>query len=164
MIQRFLEDYPNEDDFWEIVNRNLVLNLASRYGGLDDIAVTLDVAPCGRFPHRRGTVVEWVSGELREHWYFSMPFPNQNDGAPVLVAADSDGWLPSPRQLWVTYDYAPPAADGENRYPDYEAVMDVIELSWVTHQAAPEDDFTQLAARQIAQTFPTLTAVQLGVK
>lgn len=170
-IEHFLVTYPNEDDYWEMVNRNLVIALSEAYPGLVNIIIKIDVEPCGQFPHRRGTVVEYSSGELHERWYFSMPLPEQARGtvtAPVVVAGN--GLMGYPTRLVVDYDYRVSRVSRVSRvgeegvYPDYNAVVESIQLSWATYKDFPHEQLLQLAVEAVEQAFPMLSAVTLQLR
>ncbi|NJK28074.1 MAG: hypothetical protein HC925_05565 [Coleofasciculaceae cyanobacterium SM2_3_26] len=56
-IQQFLENYPNETDFWEILNNNLVAFLMAEYPEIGSLKVKVDVAPNVSAPYERYSVV-----------------------------------------------------------------------------------------------------------
>ncbi len=44
-IQKFLVDYPNETDYWEILNKNLVNFVMDRYTSIASLRIKVDVNP-----------------------------------------------------------------------------------------------------------------------
>lgn len=70
-ITHFLEHYPNETDYWEVVNRNLTSDLLQRYPTLTSITANLEVLPMPSVPYTRSTTVTRIrNGETVESWSF----------------------------------------------------------------------------------------------
>lgn len=57
-IDKFLVDYPNESDYWEILNKNLVQFLLEQYPQMSSLRVELDVMPTLQEPFRRSSIVK----------------------------------------------------------------------------------------------------------
>jgi len=56
-IETFLTDYPNEDDYWEIVNKQLTLFLLKKYPALDSLTSELTADPTRLDPYVRSSRV-----------------------------------------------------------------------------------------------------------
>jgi hypothetical protein len=71
-IDNFLVNYPNETDFWEILNKNLTQKVLDENPVLTDVAIQLEVLPTNRLPYdRASTVSRSRSGKSQEDWNFS---------------------------------------------------------------------------------------------
>lgn len=149
-IDHFLQEYPNEDDFWEIVNRNLAISLTATYPMIDTLRLTIDVAPCEQFPQQRGSLVEFRGGSLREHWYFSVPLPSLDQTKSASFA-----------HLWVEYDYQPSPDGDPTAYPDYNAVRAYLPVNIEVLNSASA---LQETAARIQQSFPSLREVTVELK
>lgn len=57
-IDKFLVNYPNETDFWEIVNRRLVQFLLDKYPQMSSLSLEIDVMPTPKEPFRRSSIVK----------------------------------------------------------------------------------------------------------
>jgi len=44
-IQKFLEEYPNESDYWEIINKKMAGYLLEQYPSMSSVHIKIDVAP-----------------------------------------------------------------------------------------------------------------------
>lgn len=52
-IESFLTDYPNDDDYWEIVNKQITSMLLKKYAGLASITSEIRVDPSSQVPYTR---------------------------------------------------------------------------------------------------------------
>ncbi|MFB2921790.1 MULTISPECIES: hypothetical protein [Aerosakkonema] len=57
-IDKFLVNYPNETDYWEIVNRNLVQFLLDKYPQMSSLSVEINVMPTPQEAFRRSSIVK----------------------------------------------------------------------------------------------------------
>jgi hypothetical protein len=72
-IDNFLVNYPNETDFWEIVNKKLTEKVLDENPVLTDISIQLEVLATDRLPYERtSTVFRSRSGQLKENGNFSL--------------------------------------------------------------------------------------------
>jgi hypothetical protein len=72
-IDNFLVNYPNETDFWEILNKNLTQKVLDENPALTDVGIQLEVLPTNRLPYdRTSTVFRSRGGKLQEDWNFSL--------------------------------------------------------------------------------------------
>lgn len=56
-VEMFLTNYPNEDDYWEIVNKNLTLSLLKKYPAISSITSEVTADPKGLDPYVRSSRV-----------------------------------------------------------------------------------------------------------
>ncbi|ANV90166.1 hypothetical protein [Picosynechococcus sp. PCC 8807] len=57
-IERFLREYPNETDYWEIMNRNLAESIFADHPQMSALKVKLDIAKSsGEEPYARHSVI-----------------------------------------------------------------------------------------------------------
>src|SRR6476620_7519768 len=56
-IDNFLVNYPNETDFWEIVNKNLTEKVLNENPVLTDVTIQLEVLPTNRLSYERSSTV-----------------------------------------------------------------------------------------------------------
>jgi hypothetical protein len=71
-IKELLEKYPNEDDYWEIMNCNLTKKLLQQNQDLSSITIAITVHPSRRFPYYRTTnVTRQGNDKIWESWHFA---------------------------------------------------------------------------------------------
>jgi len=56
-VETLLTNYPNEDDYWEIVNKQLTALLLKKYAGLMSVTSELKVDPSPLVPYTRSSRV-----------------------------------------------------------------------------------------------------------
>jgi hypothetical protein len=56
-VETLLNNYPNEDDYWEIVNKQATSLLMSKYPALSSITVEITIDPTRHDPYTRTTRV-----------------------------------------------------------------------------------------------------------
>lgn len=56
-IGNYLTNYPNNDDYWEIVNRNLVKRLLDKYPQMSSLSIELGIMPTPKEPFARSSIV-----------------------------------------------------------------------------------------------------------
>jgi hypothetical protein len=56
-IQGFLNNYPNETDYWEILNKKLTQRVLRKYPVLSSITSEMQVSPSAMIPYTRSTIV-----------------------------------------------------------------------------------------------------------
>ncbi len=70
-LQRLLEKYPNEDDYWEILNSNLTKQLLKQNKELSSVSIALAVHPNQKLPYERVSTVTRLGGDrIWESWHF----------------------------------------------------------------------------------------------
>jgi hypothetical protein len=71
-LQELLENYPNEDDYWEIMNCNITKKLLQKNQDLSSITIAITVHPSRKFPYYRTTnVTRQGSDKIWESWHFA---------------------------------------------------------------------------------------------
>ena len=56
-VETFLTNYPNEDDYWEIVNKEVTSMLMRKYSALASLTCEFKVDPSGKVPYTRSSRV-----------------------------------------------------------------------------------------------------------
>ena len=70
-IDQLIFNYPNETDFWEIINCQLTKKLLDQNPNLSAISMTINVYPNQAFPYyRASTVTRTADGKIEESWHF----------------------------------------------------------------------------------------------
>lgn len=71
-ITGFLDAYPNEDDYWEVVARNLTQTLLHEHPEWSSTTLTLSVQPSSAIPFTRASIVTLNDdSQMVERWRFS---------------------------------------------------------------------------------------------
>ena len=52
-VETLLSNYPNKDDYWEIVNKQITLMLLNKYRGLTTVTCEIKVDPSSLIPYTR---------------------------------------------------------------------------------------------------------------
>lgn len=64
-VETFLTNYPNEDDYWEVVNKQLTLLLLKKYPEITRLTCEMKVDPTRLDPYSRSTRVTRVRPVVR---------------------------------------------------------------------------------------------------
>ena len=56
-VESLLANYPNKDDYWEIVNKKITLTLLNKYPGIASVTCDLKVDPTNLVPYTRSSRV-----------------------------------------------------------------------------------------------------------
>ena len=56
-VETLLSNYPNKDDYWEIVNKQITSLLLNKYPGIARVTCELKVDPSGLVPYTRSSRV-----------------------------------------------------------------------------------------------------------
>ena len=113
-IDNLLVNYPNETDFWEILNKNVTQKVLAENPALSSVTVNLDILPTNRLPYdRSSTVTRTQDGKLGEAWDFK--FANYSIDHQGLNNLNID----------VKYQYKPGITTDE--YPDYVPIYRSID-------------------------------------
>jgi sugar lactone lactonase YvrE len=152
-IENFLVNYPNETDFWEIVNKNLTEKVLADNPTLSSLTVNLDVLPTNRLPYERSsTVTRTQDGKLGEAWDFKIPnYSIDHQGLNNL-------------NIDVKYQYKPGITQDE--YPDYVPIYTSID-NFLTNYPN-ETDLWEILNKSLTQQVlaqnPALDSLQIGLE
>ena len=152
-IENFLVNYPNETDFWEIVNKNLTEKVLADNPAISSVTVNLDVLPTNRLPYERSsTVTRTQDGKLGEAWDFKIP--NYSIAHQGLNNLNID----------VKYQYKPGITQDE--YPDFVPIYTRID-NFLTNYPN-ETDFWEILNKSLTQQVlaqnPALDSLQIGLE
>ncbi|MEG4807753.1 NHL repeat-containing protein [Microcoleus sp. F8-D3] len=149
-IDNFLVDYPNETDFWEVVNKNLTEKVLNENPVLTDVTIQLEVLPTEILPYDRASkVFRSQSGKIQENWNFSVKdYAINHQGLNKL-------------NLDVNYQYKPGITQQE--YPDFVPIYKSIDKFLTEYPN--ETDFWEIVNKNLTQNIlnenPALAAIQI---
>ncbi len=152
-IENFLVNYPNETDFWEIVNKNLTEKVLADNPAISSVTVNLDVLPTNKLPYERSsTVTRTQDGKLGEAWDFKIPnYSIDHQGLNNL-------------NIDVKYQYKPGITQDE--YPDFVPIYKSID-SFLTNYPN-ETDFWEILNKSLTQKLlaenPALDSLQINLE
>ena len=113
-IDNYLVNYPNETDFWEVLNYQLTQELLAQNPNLSSISITLAVYPNQEFPYyRASTVTRTDNGQIEESWHFNFRSSSMENAEK------------NPAHINVNYTYKPHAFS--HQYPDFIPIYQQIE-------------------------------------
>jgi len=152
-IDNLLVNYPNETDFWEIVNKNLTEKVLADNPAISSLTVNLDVLPTNRLPYERSsTVTRTQDGKLGEAWDFKIP--NYSIAHQGLNNLNID----------VKYQYKPGITQDE--YPDFVPISTSID-NFLTNYPN-ETDFWEILNKSLTQQVlaqnPALDSLEIGLE
>jgi sugar lactone lactonase YvrE len=152
-IDNLLVNYPNETDFWEIVNKNLTEKVLADNPAISSVTVNLDVLPTNRLPYERSsTVTRTQDGKLGEAWDFKIP--NYSIAHQGLNNLNID----------VKYQYKPGITQDE--YPDFVPIYTSID-NFLTNYPN-ETDFWEIINKSLTQQVlaqnPALDSLQINLE
>lgn len=142
-VAEFLRNYPNEDDYWEIINRELTKTILYNHPELSSISLTLEVLPTHRIPYTRASIVSRNrNGESHEKWRFEARVPVQIQGDDLKYE--------------VEYLYRNGITNTE--YPDFVTISDRIAqlLMTAVNKGEPWEYANQDIAEIMLQKYPAL--------
>ncbi|MEL7034261.1 MAG: hypothetical protein AAFO04_01380 [Cyanobacteria bacterium J06592_8] len=163
-IHEYLTNYPNETDFWEILNKNLVLSLLnqpiSTVSGLesnlsevvDMLTVEINVLPGSSdiLIPRTTIVLGSPTPEgivLNESWMFTLEdYPVEHQGDATI-------------DLTVSYDYVDATDNNQLQYPEFMQIYNYI-ASFIRHYPNETDSWEvlneNLVMELLTQTIPNV--------
>ncbi|WP_445250557.1 NHL repeat-containing protein [Microcoleus sp. OTE_8_concoct_300] len=151
-IDNFLVNYPNETDFWEIVNKNLTEKVLNENPVLTDISIQLEVLPTDRLPYdRTSTVFRSRSGQIKENGNFSLKnYAITHQGLNKI-------------NIDIGYQYKPEITP--NEYPDFREIYKSVDNFLTTYPN--ETDFWEIVNKNLTQNIlnenPTLAAIDINI-
>jgi len=66
-IETLLKNYPNEEDYWEIVNKKITLMVLERYPAIAKITSQIQTSPSPKDPYLRSSIVTRDRTNMRKH-------------------------------------------------------------------------------------------------
>lgn len=144
-INQFLSHYPNEDDYWEVINRELAQSLLQEHPELSSISIMLEILPTDRIPYpRASTVTQSRSGKVLESWQFTARIPIQVQGNDLRYE--------------VEYLYRDGITNTE--YPDFVPISDRTTQLLMTAmiKGEPWEYANQVIAENILKKYPVLNS------
>ncbi len=66
-IETLLTNYPNEGDYWEILNKKITLMVLEKYPAIAKITSQLQVSPSPKDPYLRSSIVTRDRTTMRKH-------------------------------------------------------------------------------------------------
>ncbi len=152
-VDDFLVNYPNETDFWEIVNKNLTEKVLAENPAISSVTVDLDVLPTNHLPYdRSSTVTRTTNGKLGEAWDFKIP--NYSIAHQGLNNLNID----------VKYQYKPGIMQAE--YPDFVPIYKSIDNFLVDYPN--ETDFWEIVNKNLTQKLlaqnPALDSLEISIE
>lgn len=142
-IDQFLSRYPNETDYWEVINRELAKTILQYHSELSSVSITLEILPNERIPYNRASIVtQNRNGESVEEWRFTARVPVQVQGDDLNYE--------------VEYLYRDGIANTE--YPDFVPISDRTTqlLMAALTKGEPWEYANQDIATSILQKYPVL--------
>lgn len=139
----FLTRYPNEDDYWEVVNRELAKTLLRTNPDLASVSITLEVLPTEHIPYDRASIVtQSRSGLNLQEWRFTTRVPVQVQGSDLSYE--------------VEYLYRDGITNTE--YPDFVPISNRTAqlLMAAMTQGEPWEYTNQTIAESILHKYPAL--------
>lgn len=152
-IDQFLVNYPNETDFWEIVNRNLTQKILTENPSMQSLTIDIDVLPSVSLPYERSsTVTRTRQGQLQEKWDFKInQYAIQHQGLNTL-------------NFDVSYSYKPGIKD--NEYPDFVPLYNRINQFLTNYPN--ETDFWEIVNKNLTQQLlsetPGIDNLKIGLE
>jgi sugar lactone lactonase YvrE len=151
-IDNFLVNYPNETDFWEILNKNLSQKVLDENPALTDVTLQLEILPTDRLPYdRTSTVFRSQSGKSQENFDFSFKdYAINHQGLNKL-------------NLDVNYQYKPGIIQPE--YPDFVPIYKGIDQFLTNYPN--ETDVWEVVNKKLTQNIlnenPVLAAINIDL-
>lgn len=66
-VESLLSNYPNKDDYWEIVNKQITSLLLNKYPGITSVTCDLKVDPSSLVPYTRSSRVTRERAVIKSH-------------------------------------------------------------------------------------------------
>lgn len=66
-IETLLTNYPNEDDYWEILNKRITLMVLEKYSAITEITSQVQVSPSPKNSYLRSSIVTLDRSTFRKH-------------------------------------------------------------------------------------------------
>lgn len=153
-INDFLLNYPNESDYWEVLNQNLVKDIFASHPQMSSMTIKLEVLPNEKSPNSRTTTVTVTNKtQLFGKWNFAINnHPIKHKGENIL---DID----------VEYTYYYEGASN-SEYIDFLKIRSRITqlLSQYPNTTDSWEEINQNIAKIIFNENPALSSLNLTLK
>jgi len=152
-IDNLLVNYPNETDFWEIVNKNLTEKVLADNPAIASVTVNLEILPSNELPYdRSSTVTRTADGKLGESGDFQIPnYAIEHQGLNNL-------------NIDVKYQYKPGITQDE--YPDFVPIYKAIDNFLTAYPN--ETDFWEILNKNLTQKVlaenPAFDSLQINLE
>ncbi|CCB86953.1 hypothetical protein [Parachlamydia acanthamoebae] len=148
-INIFLTSYPNQEDYWEIVNKKLVIYLANKYSSIEQMQSIFSVEPDLIKPFNRKSIVSLKNQQVeREAFLFTIANQTiQNDLASIEVEME----------------YKPEVTVSD--YINFFAVKDAIQAYFRENSSlnASEFDLSERLAKHLLIIFPNVQSFGISL-
>lgn len=153
-IRRFLDEYANPDDFWEVMNTNLVLSLSASYPDITTIKSTLSLSQDRTLQFPRESIVRFEKGSdnLKESFSFTkLNYPICQESFHSLDL----------RVSWDLKANPDPSSD----YPDYQWVNDAMHAFFKEHPVSISEWKTlkPLLIAYLIEQFPSVSTMDVEI-
>jgi hypothetical protein len=151
-LEQLLLNYPNETDFWEVINCYLTKNLLLNHPNLASITITLRVHPNQEFSYHRSTTVNQSNhGSIKESWHFDFHSDSIKQIGNELFKINVD----------YTYDSSP-----NTNYPDFIPIYKQIENFLANHitKYASWENMNQELTEMLLKKHPMISSLSVKLE
>ncbi len=154
-VRVFFEQYSNPDDFWEIMNTNLVSAVSEAFPEIVSIKSTLSLAPDLTLRSPRASIVEYEKGNEILKESFSFTKLNYYICQETFRALNF-------YVVWSMKDNPNPQTD----YPDYQWIDAEIEAFFTAHPVSFSkwNDLKPKLQAYLLERFPALSSIDTEIK
>ena len=153
-VKKFLEEYSNPEDFWEIMNTKLVWSLADTFPNIRMMASSLSLNPDRTLKFPRRSIIKYEKGSdvLKESFQFTK--------LNYLICQKTFQTL----DLHVTWDLKD-NPDPTKDYPDYQWVDNEMDIFFKKYPISITEWKTLKPALQfhLLEKFPSLASINIEI-
>ena len=150
-VLEFLNSYPNQSDFWEVMNTKLVDSLIQKFPAINILRSKLSLAPDASLSFHRASIAEYDRQKENLHESFGFVKPH--------YAICNDTF----RLLDLHVDFSLKSHPAAEDYPDYQWVDRAMEEFFSKHRLSFSKwkDLKPQLEQFLLEKFPTLTAIDI---
>jgi hypothetical protein len=153
-VKYLLTNYPNKNDYWEIVNYYLTKKVIQENPELSSLTITLAVHPNQEYSyHRSTTVTQTYSGEKKESWHFSFPINSIQKRQDSLMQID----------VYYTYKNNFSSINYPDFIPIYQQIKNFIGTRTITKEESWANIEQQLKTTLLQQN-PMFSSLSIELK
>ena len=153
-VESLLKNYPNETDYWEIVNYYLTQKIIQQNPKLSSVTITLAVYPNQEYSyHRSTTVTQTYSGEKKESWHFNFPVNFIQKSQDSLMQID----------VYYTYKNNFSSINYPDFIPIYQQIKNFISTRTITKEESWTNIEQQLKTTLLQQN-PMFSSLSIKLK